>query len=321
MSEQEQTNRTFGEWAYSAISKHYHKFIKYEEKVLKNKNPEHLHQMRVGMRRLRGAIAFFSPAIDLPHTVTPDRIGKIAKILGELRDIDVLQETLTTKYQPHLPNSEQKSLEIVFKKLDKQRKSAFKAVVKVIDDKDYLKIKKDCQQWLDEPCYQAVARIKIQQILPDLLLPEVSYFLLHPAWSIGLEENDSIIDLSKANKIDLSVNISSNQEKSLHDLRKVAKKMRYNMELFQNLYNEAYSNYLREIEELQEVLGSIQDYAVLKQFLCEILEQDIAEAMPVFNQILEKNHQQQWKQWQIKQKYFLNSVKRQDLRTIVQYPI
>ncbi len=58
------------EWAYIAIAKHSRKILKYEAGVLQDKDPEELHQMRVGMRRLRSAIAGFAVAIDLPKTVT-----------------------------------------------------------------------------------------------------------------------------------------------------------------------------------------------------------------------------------------------------------
>ena len=320
MSKQKQSNQTFGSWAYIAIAKHYHKSIKYEEKVLKDRNSEHLHQMRVGMRRLRSAIYGFAPALDLPDTVTIKKIGKIAKVLGKLRDIDVLQETLITQYQPCLTDGEQQKLKIVLKGLKKKRKSAFKAVVDILESKTYLKLKNDCQSWLDEPTYQSVAAINIQQVLPDLLLPQISYFLLHPAWLIGLKISDGSIDFSDVNKINFEKDISLTQDKILHDLRKVAKKTRYNMDLFQNLYGSGYSNYLEEIENIQAILGVIQDCFILENFLDDVLKQDLQEAMPTISQILKENRQEQWQKWQAKQEYFLNSSQQQDLRTVVQYP-
>jgi CHAD domain-containing protein len=49
-----------------AIEKHFKKTIKYEKDVLQDQDPENLHQMRVGMRRLRSAATGFSPALALP---------------------------------------------------------------------------------------------------------------------------------------------------------------------------------------------------------------------------------------------------------------
>ncbi|VEP12470.1 conserved hypothetical protein [Hyella patelloides LEGE 07179] len=321
MIEQQQANQTLGEWAYIAIANQYNRYNQYEKEVLKDKDPEHLHKMRVGMRRLRSIIACFALAVDLPTNVTPTSIGKVAKILGKLRDIDVLQETLVTQYQPHIPKSEQKSLEIVFKKLKKQRKSAFKAVSKTLKGKSYSKLQNNFQLWLDNPKYQSIAALDVKQILPDLLLPQISYLLLHPGWLIGLDITDGAIAFFDIKKITMENDISLTQEKILHDLRKVAKQTRYNMELFQELYCPTYSNYLEEIKEIQIVLGMIQDYFILEQFLQQILKQKIAQTMPTLNEILREKRQQQWQKWQTKQEDFLNIFKRQDLRTVVQYPL
>lgn len=324
MTEQQQvkqTEQTYGDWAYKAIAKHYNKFIKYEKKVLKDKDPENLHQMRVGMRRLRSAVSGFAPAVNLPSVVTPVQIGKEAKILGELRDIDVLQETLITQYQPYSSKSERESFELVFKKLQKRRKSAFKAVVKTLESKSYSKLKSNCESWLDNPAYQTVAAIDIKQVLPDLLLPQISHLLLHPGWLIGVKIIDGKINFERESTIKLEGDLSLTEEKTLHDLRKVAKKIRYNMELFKDLYCQTYSNYLQDIEEVQEILGVMQDCYVLESFLSEVLEQDIVETLPTFKKIIRENRQQQWQKWRMKQEHFLNNSKRQDLRTTLQYPL
>ena len=72
---QKQTKKTLGDWAYIAIAKHYKKILKHESKVLKDNNPEQLHQMRVGMRRLRSAIAGFAPALNLPISASEKKFG------------------------------------------------------------------------------------------------------------------------------------------------------------------------------------------------------------------------------------------------------
>jgi CHAD domain-containing protein len=48
---------TTKELAYQAIAKHSRRIFKHQAGVLKDQDPENLHQMRVGMRRLRSAIA------------------------------------------------------------------------------------------------------------------------------------------------------------------------------------------------------------------------------------------------------------------------
>jgi CHAD domain-containing protein len=82
---------SLGEDAHQLIRHNFQRFIDQEESGFKDKNPKSLHQMRVGMRRLRIAIQLFSTAIALPKAVSNASIGKIAKSLEETCDLDVLQ--------------------------------------------------------------------------------------------------------------------------------------------------------------------------------------------------------------------------------------
>ncbi|WP_026102355.1 CHAD domain-containing protein [Pleurocapsa sp. PCC 7319] len=74
------------------------------------------------------AMIGFAPAIALPKIATEKIAGKIGKVLGELRDLDVLQLALKTKYQPNLPSDKQKYLSKATKKIAQKRKKAFKYV-------------------------------------------------------------------------------------------------------------------------------------------------------------------------------------------------
>lgn len=57
--------------------------------------PEFVHQMRVGLRRLRSALKLFAPALPADWAVFWAReLGEAADELGEARDIDVLHEEL-----------------------------------------------------------------------------------------------------------------------------------------------------------------------------------------------------------------------------------
>ena len=78
--------KTLGEYAYQAIQKHFNKTLKWEKTVKKDEDPEALHQMRVGMRRLRTAVSRFELVLDLPKPASDKNIGKIGRRLGSLRD-------------------------------------------------------------------------------------------------------------------------------------------------------------------------------------------------------------------------------------------
>jgi len=304
----ERTSETFGDWAIAAIAKHRQKMVEHEPGVYDNQDPEALHQMRVGMRRLRTALDGFSRAIDIPKAAQEKKVGKLARELGTLRDLDVLKETLETEYFPSLPSQEQTQLKSVFQQLEKQRQQAYKKVVKTLDSKDYQKLKTSLNQWIKQPKLSAIAQLPITVVLPDLLLPQISHLLLHPGWLVGHNSNTEITTLL------------DEQGETLHSLRKAAKKARYQMELFTHCYDEPYQQYVKQVKAIQSVLGKIQDSVVLKEFLTDCWGEDFSETFPHLTQQLNQFQSEQWEAWQQLQTQFLTPATRQNLRLTLQNP-
>ena len=319
MSEQKQAI-SLKEWAYIAIAKHSRKIFKYESKVPQDKNPENLHQMRVGMRRLRSAISGLVTALDLPPAVTQRNIAKIGHILGELRDLDVLLATLKSDYRPLLPKKEQKRLDKAIASLEKKRKKAVKKVRKTLDSKRYRNLQQGIQMWLEKPQYLPIGDLSIYFVLSDLLLPQVSHLLLHPGWLIGIEMVEGKVEVPESLTEKTVMQILEQQEPILHDLRKEAKRTRYNLELFSKFYGDTYSYYLKQIEQVQEVLGHIQDCYVLKEVLEDVLKSAIAEKMPELNAIFTQTRYQKWQEWSALQEEFLDEKTRIELRQSIQQP-
>lgn len=313
--------KTFGDWAYLAIAKHSSKFLKHESGVLADTDPEELHQMRVGMRRLRSAIHGFNAALNLSENAQEKKVGKVAKTLGELRDIDVLEDSLKNQYYPNLPKKEQKSLDRALSKLAKRRKKAFKTVKKTLESQAYLQLKQALDEWLTHPSYQTISAISIQTILPDLLLPQVSQLMLHPGWVVGInfKEGEAIVDENLSSD-DLE-SLLENEGLMLHDLRKEAKRTRYNMELFTQFYGDRYQDYLQDVKAMQSILGDIQDSFVLVEFLDDIFGDDIVEKMPSFVKSLKENRYRKWQEWITVQRKFLTDSTRKDFHTTILQPI
>lgn len=313
--------KTFGDWAYLAIATHFNKILHHETEVIQDKDPEELHQMRVGMRRLRSAILGFSPALNLPQAATEKQVGKVAKILGQLRDIDVLQDILKNQYQPTLPHQEQKYLDLALTTLAKQRKKVFKKVKKLLNEATYIQLKQSFDHWLNNPTYQDIAKIAIADVLPDLLLPQVSRLMLHPGWLVGISFTEGDIEFPDGLSTKEVETLLNNQGLMLHDLRKEGKRSRYNMELFTQFYGDVYHHYLKDIKQLQSVLGDIQDSFVLMEFLDSVFEDKIEQKVSVFSSKLVENRYQKWHEWEILQRKFLNSQSRKELHLTILNPI
>lgn len=231
---------TFGEFACQVITEQFDRILKREKSVLADKEPEHLHQMRVGTRRLRTALQVFESAVKIPDVASAKRLRDLAKVLGEVRDLDVQTASLAADYYPNLNKSEQKKLDAVSKSLSKKRIKAFDKMESVLTQEPYHKLKNAYQDWIAQPQMTRVAQLPIAAVLPDILSPLVSELLLHPGWLIATEELFS----SQAGEQ------SHAKSEAMHDLRKVCKHVRYQTEFFTPFYGEEFGNWVNEIKQL-----------------------------------------------------------------------
>jgi CHAD domain-containing protein len=250
--------------------------------------------------------------------VTVKKLAKVGHSLGALRDLDVLLEVLSNNYRPLLSAKEQKNLDKAIKSLGKRRNAKLKQVHKTLNSKLYLELKQELKDWLKRPNYKVSGEYALDFVLPDLLLPSVSEFLLHPGWLVGVELKEGKIEFPTACNMEAIDRLLKLEATFLHDLRKSAKKTRYSLELFAQFYGKPYHHYLKQIEAVQEILGQIQDIHVLIEVLEKVLRSPIAEKMPELADLLLKTRYQKWLEWQILQKQFLEVQTRQKLRQEIQ---
>ena len=313
--------KTLGDAAAGAIEKYFRKTVEHETEVIKDKDAEDLHQMRVGLRRLRSAVTGFAPVLDLPKKAQEQKIGKVGRILGTLRDLDVMLESLQNRYYPNLPTDEQEVLDRVLLTLLKQRRRAVKGVKAVLEHKSYLLLKKSIEDWLAKPQFRAIEHLPIAEVLPDLVLPQISEFFLHPAWLLGTEYEDGKVKVADDLTAEAVEEKLAAEGTILHDLRKQAKRVRYLMNLFADFYGPAYEGYVDDVKAVQECLGDIQDSEVLGEFLTDFVEGDLQKELPKLAGLLAENRYGAWQKWQVLQRKYLNSEIRQGLRSTLIHPV
>ncbi|EFA74330.1 CHAD domain-containing protein [Cylindrospermopsis raciborskii CENA303] len=304
---------SLGSFGHQALTKIADKTLKCEKLVKKDSDPNALHQMRVGMRRLRTAVTSFSLFLALPSSVNDQSIGKIARTLGKLRDLDVLKEILERDYQPHLSSPERTSLKRAFSAISQERELVYLLVEKIFKSELYKSFKRDLLGWLKKPIYSPLAQLQIQQAVPELLLPQISRFLLHPGWMIGTETLDpGVITSVKWTPEELEKNLQI-QGEILHDLRKNAKRVRYQIDLFDDLYQQSFTQELVQIKQVQEILGNLQDSIVLNKWLVNIFKSERESSLTEMITFLATNRYQLWQQWQPLQIEFLKTETRKNL--------
>ncbi|MEG4320359.1 MULTISPECIES: CHAD domain-containing protein [unclassified Microcoleus] len=311
--------KTLGDAASGAIEKYFRKTVEHEDEVLKDKDAEELHQMRVGMRRLRSAVTGFARVLDLPKAASERKIGKVGRILGTLRDLDVMLESLQNRYYPNLPAHEQEVLDDALLSLLKQRRRALKRVRAVLEHKSYQSLKQLIENWLSKPQFRAIEQLPIAEVLPDLLLPQVSEFFLHPAWLLGTEY-DGKVKVAELTAEAVEEKLAA-EGTILHDLRKQAKRVRYLMNLFGDFYGESYEAYVEDVKAVQECLGDIQDSEVLGEFLTDFVDGDLPKELPKLAGLLAEKRYGAWQKWQVLQNKYLSSEVREGLRSTLIHPL
>jgi CHAD domain-containing protein len=303
---------TVGSYAHQIFHRLYRRIVKFEVAVYRDTDPEPLHQMRVGMRRMRTALRLFEGVVHIPSDADDRVIRKLGKILGGLRDLDVLGDRLRQDYRPALYPTEQRELDKALKKLAKQRKSALKRVRKMLRGKQYRRFKRGFQAWLDAPIYGTIAGLSLRQAWPDLVQPITHQVLLHPAWLIDTKPGptgDRVVVASPQKPISHASTLL------LHDLRKCIKQQRYQMEFLSDCYPDTHS--LADWKTLQECLGQFQDCAVLRDCLATTLGSHWDKRVPNLVQRLTLDEHTALQTWRSLQPRYLNWQVRQALRQAI----
>lgn len=317
-------DRTLAVWAHATLSKHVGATFKYESEVCRDRDPEDLHKMRVGMRRLRSDRLAFDRVILWPSGIDDRAIAKLGRTLGGLRDLDVLLACLREHYRPQMlavspdPAKNQAELQrfdAAIAKLQRQRKPALRQVRHLFQTQSYRRVVRRLEQWVTKPRYQTLADQPVDLVIPDLILPAIATLLLHPAWNC--DPDLTLLAADDRTAVDRFFDQHGTQ---LHNLRKQAKRVRYLLETFADCYPapSTYHTSVEMVRQIQAVLGNFQDNCVLVEFAQAYLaDRSGTITLPTFDQILAQQRQTLLSDWRSLRAQFLDAQQRDRLRRSV----
>jgi CHAD domain-containing protein len=282
---------TLADYIYPAIQKQYIAILTHEADVVTDGKLSAIHQMRVSLRRLRSFVQGFAPILHIPKVMGEKQIGKIAKTLGKVRDLDVLQD-ICKNYRVDVPASEQLYLDEVISTIDKRRRKSLFKVHSMLESKEYQYFKLGVNNWLNCACYQSNVRVPIADILPALLSNTVGQLLLNSGWWSDSDLDPNVSPESAVSRLLIT------QGTALHSLRKQIKATRYLMELFADRYPTQYQDYLEDFQQIHKLLGNIQDGVVLDNFIQKILGKRAANKLPTLYTQIDRDRYLNWQAWQ-----------------------
>lgn len=226
------------------------------EKINRRKNIEDIHDIRVTSRRIRTCLTIFEDYFPSKKLKTWSKVIKgITNTYGAVRDLDVQIELLERIYgQVNDPKikSGLRRIRLRLKQQRGKRQEETKKVTQVVIESPTLAELKDwCEKNMNlaesdyqhNPALHQLGYKNIQHHLDEFLFFEV--FIFDPS-----------------------------RVKELHQMRIAAKRLRYSLEVFSDLYSHKSDFALDIARQSQEYLGQIHDADVWISFLPEFMERE-----------------------------------------------
>lgn len=212
------------------------------ELLLRNDDPEYVHQARVALRRVRSAIRLFDrERRDLPQSLAGE-LRWFARALGEARDWDVIADETLPSLTEGIGVDASKPL---IARADARRRQAREKIRKAAQSARYAALVLNGERW----CITAA--------------PPGAELLLNLA-APALQRASK--KLFKAARF-----FAALTPMRRHQVRILAKRLRYALDLFLGaLPKQKTAHYIDALAELQDVLGELNDAAVVADALPQL---------------------------------------------------
>ena len=226
----------------------------WEEAARTPEDIEGVHQTRVAFRRMRSALTIFRLAI--PKQVSApwaEEMRALAGQLGPARDLDVFIDEALGYIRGKLPLSGAENLEAL---AIRRRDSAYVDVRAMLDSDRYKRFKTEFGDWAGNRRWeQANLKKKQRKLLAGGLVPFAR----------------SLLDRQERRVLEAGAHVNKHAAEEMHKLRIECKKLRYAAEFFMPVFA-GMDDFIGHMKGLQDLLGVMNDVAVMRSLLDHILE-------------------------------------------------
>jgi inorganic triphosphatase YgiF len=224
-----------------------------EPAVLDGTNPEGVHQMRVGLRRLRAILGLVRPLLDEDVTeYLRDELRWLQAQLGPARDWDVFIAETLDRLAAH--RGAQNGIGRTLRLADEARSEAYARARAAVVDRRFTAILLRAEVWLDRGLW-----MRQDKRARKTLRRPITEFA-----RAALKERERKMRKLGERAAELS-------EAELHRLRIRAKNLRYAAEFFQNLFKKKLARpYIASVREIQDVLGTLNDAVVSHDLMAQL---------------------------------------------------
>ncbi|MGF9763538.1 CHAD domain-containing protein [Microvirga sp. 0TCS3.31] len=220
--------------------------VQNEALVRLTQDPDALHQMRVGLRRLRAAISLFGTQLltDPESAEIRDNLRWAGQALGAARDLDVFIERLRSM---DAAGSEPSQME----EIERRRMEAYRDLLETLESRRFMDVILQTAAWIEVGSWAASG----EEGLTSGRQPPARDFA----------EAELSRRLKRIRKLAKHLRDVGDAER--HELRIRIKKLRYGAEFFASLFTSGKAKKRRKrfsslLGDLQEYLGDLNDLAV-----------------------------------------------------------
>lgn len=229
------------------LRRHFRRMLAAERKACQGDDPEAIHELRVATRRIRATLSV-AAVIAPPKRLRAfhKAVRQVAQAAGTVRDCDVfLMQVL--KEQAALPEEQQATLEPLLVALRADRKQGLASLGAVIRQADYERFKREFAEviagpgglWDEEPTVRDLTGSMIYR----------QYEVLRAYGPVGLPA-ELLAD-----------------DERLHAARIEAKRLRYLLETFEDVFDERVSEAVGPLVAVQDAMGTLNDISVAEHYV------------------------------------------------------
>lgn len=236
-----------------------------EAGIVKSADPEHVHQMRVGLRRLRSLLKLYRDLASLPPELA-EEFSWLGAELGASRDWEVLADStladiLRASGLHGASEDELPALQLAAQRVAQaNRARAAQAVASV----RYARMMLGLAAWIHGRRWQRDAH------------PEQKAGLAAAVKPFAID----VLDAARCRLKKRGRHLAQADAEERHRLRIAAKRMRYATEFLGSLYAQReVRRYVKALSKLQDTLGRLNDAAVAQELLRELAQREPAQTL------------------------------------------
>jgi triphosphatase len=220
------------------------------EPALKKGDPEGVHQMRVGLRRIRAAMSLFRILLHDPQTAKiKTQLKWLAGELGPARELDVLVNRVVAPMRKR--SRRWRGMPSLSHEIAERRDAALKRALDAVDSARFRILTLDVAAWLEAGQWTN-SKDDLIRDQGDLPIEDFAAEQLAQRWRKVHKKGRALAQLNARRR---------------HKLRIQTKKLRYATEFFSSLYSSKRAvkrrkQFLPTLERLQDGLGDLNDIAI-----------------------------------------------------------